>query len=101
VAFFDPGLSGTRDLSNVDITTFAWDAINTGVLKPKSALTSKRKLATFLNGRHTVLMLCLISTLLMRLKFDPTKCKKATDIRFSLGIFCRARWVEGTIYLSL
>jgi len=40
----------------------------------------------FLGRRPTILILCLHRTLLMWLKAGPTKGKKATDVRSSLGI---------------
>jgi hypothetical protein len=40
----------------------------------------------FIGGSPTVLMLCLSSTLLMWLKVGPTKVKKATGLRSSLGV---------------
>jgi hypothetical protein len=54
------------------------------VIKPRSSL--RGQMLTFVGGRPTVLMLCLSSTLLMWLKVDPTKGKKATDVISSLGV---------------
>jgi len=58
----------------------------------------QRKLETFLGGRLTVSMLCLVSTLLMWLKIGAIEGKKSTD-RFFLGVL-PARWIENMI-LSL
>jgi len=46
----------------------------------------RRNLVTFLGGRPTVLMLCLVSTLLMWLKVDTSKGKKATDVGSFVGV---------------
>jgi hypothetical protein len=53
----DPGLNGTPSMSNVDLTTFAGDAVMPGVYKPMSSLMDQRKMATFLCRRPTGLML--------------------------------------------
>jgi hypothetical protein len=66
-------------------------------------LTRRMKLATFLGGRSTISMLCLISTLLiMRLKISTTKGKTSPDVGSSLGVSSlRGRLTERWICLSL
>jgi len=57
-----------------------------GIFKPMSSLMGQRKLATFLGRRPTVLKLYFDSIQLMWLEVGPTKSKKPTDVRSSLGI---------------
>jgi hypothetical protein len=51
---------------------------NPSVFNPKSLLPTWRKQEIFLRGRPTDLMSCRESTVLMRLKVDPTQDRKAT-----------------------
>jgi hypothetical protein len=54
-----------------------------GVFSPRLSFTGRRKLAIFLGGKPTDLMLCLDSTRLMRLKVVLTKGRRATEVGFS------------------
>jgi hypothetical protein len=61
VLFINPGLDGTTGLSNVHLSILAGDGIydTPDAFSPRSSFTGWWKLATFLGGRPTVLMLCL------------------------------------------
>jgi hypothetical protein len=83
VVLLDPGINGTDSLPNVNLTTFARYAVHTRSFSPRSSFTGQRKLAVFLGGRPTALMLCLDSIRLMRLKVVLTKGRRATEVGFS------------------
>jgi hypothetical protein len=103
VVFFDPGLNGKPSLSSVDLLTVAGGVVNASYFQAEVILDGPKETDVLTwEGRPTVLMLCLISTLLIWLKIGPTKCKKATSVRSSLGVstVCM-RWIESTTDLLI
>lgn len=54
-----------------------------GMRRARSSLMCRRKLQTFLDGWHTILMLCLDYIVPMRLKLVPTKGRRVTE-----GVSC-------------
>jgi hypothetical protein len=83
VVLLHPGINGTVTVPNVYLTTFAGYAVTRGVFSHRSYFAGRRKLAIFLGGRPTDLMLCLDSIRLMRLKVVLTKGRRATEAGFS------------------
>jgi hypothetical protein len=71
-------------LTNVDLTTFIGDAVDTSCFQAMVILDWPKNAGDISGGRPTVFMLCLVSTVLMPLKIGATKGKKATDIGSSL-----------------
>jgi hypothetical protein len=84
VVITDLVLNVTPSLYKVDLPILTMDAVYP-VFKPRSSLIGQKKMLAFLSGRSTVLMLCLDNTPLTQLKVGPTKGKKATNVRTSLG----------------
>jgi hypothetical protein len=96
LVLLDPGFDGTAGLTDVDLTTLAGHAVHPR--SPRSSFTGQRKLGIFFGGRPTDLMLCLDSSLLMRLRVVLMKGRKATKAGFSgggatLATGLRACWI--------
>jgi hypothetical protein len=83
VMLLDPGINGTVSLPNVNLTTFAGYAVHSWSFQSQVSFTGRRKLAIFLGGRSTDLMLFLDSIWIMRLKVVLTKGRRATEVGFS------------------
>jgi len=94
------GLNWTPYLCNIDVTTFAGDAVDTRFFRAKVfILEDWREPVTFLGG-SLVLISNHVITQLMQLKIGPTKCKKTTDVD-SPPVCPPAKWIGRTINLHI
>jgi hypothetical protein len=91
----EPGLDGKDSLPVVDLSAL------TEHPESQVDLHIRRKLGIFFGGRPTDLMLCLASSLLMRLEVVLTWGRKATKSVFCGGRCDSLRWVEGPSGLSV
>jgi hypothetical protein len=57
VVLFDPGLSGTPNLTNIELTTFAVDAVDTSCFQAKVILDGLKETGDLLGWRPTVSVL--------------------------------------------
>jgi hypothetical protein len=74
VAFLDPGLNVTPGLTNVDLTTFAGDLVDASCFQVEVSLDGPKENGDLQRRGPTNFILCLVSTVQMRLKIGPIKC---------------------------
>jgi hypothetical protein len=79
LVLLDAGLDGTVGLPDEDLTTLAVHVVHTRSLESQVILHRLKETGIFFGGGPTDLMLCLDSSLLMRLKVVPPWGRKATE----------------------